>query len=167
MGESDWLAARFEENRARLHAVAGRMLGSAREADDAVRESWRRLQRGPATDVEDVPGWLTAVLARVCLEKQRARGEPATPDESGRPDTGRRVDRASPACEALLADSVGLAMLAALETLSPVERLAFVLHDVFALPLDQIAPILDRTPDAAEALVSRARRRVHGEGCSR
>jgi RNA polymerase sigma factor (sigma-70 family) len=162
MNDSDWLADRFEENRGRLHAVAYRMLGSASDADDAVQESWLRLQRSDTSEVKNLPGWLTTVVARVCLDVLRARrsrreeplempgGEPLEIPESS----------AGPEPEALLADSVGLALLVVLETLTPAERLAFVLHDMFAVPFDEIAPILDRSPDAAKMLASRARQRV-------
>ena len=164
MDEQDWLAQRFEEHRARLRAVAYRMLGSLSEADDAVQDTWLRLSRIDADEVENLGGWLTTVVARVCLNMLRSRRTrheepfgPHVPDPIIDPVAG--VD---PEHEALLADSVGLALLVVLETLAPAERLAFVLHDMFAVPFDQIAPIVDRSPEAARQLASRARRRVRG-----
>jgi RNA polymerase sigma factor (sigma-70 family) len=164
MDEQDWLAQRFEENRARLRAVAYRMLGSLSEADDAVQDTWLRLSRIDAGEVENLGGWLTTVLARVCLNVLRSRRTrreepfgPHVPEPIIDPVAG-----VNPEHEALLADSVGLALLVVLETLTPAERLAFVLHDMFAVPFDQIAPIVDRSPDAARQLASRARRRVQG-----
>ncbi len=164
MEEQDWLAARFEEHRPRLRAVAYRMLGSVSEADDAVQDTWLRLSRSDADEVENLGGWLTTVTARVCLNMLRSRKtrreEPFGPHVP-EPiiDSVAGVD---PEHEALLADSVGLALLVVLEMLSPAERLAFVLHDMFAVPFDQIAPIVDRSPDATRQLASRARRRVQG-----
>ena len=165
MDEQDWLAQRFEEHRARLRAVAYRMLGSVSEADDAVQDTWLRLSRVDADEVENLGGWLTTVIARVCLNmlrSRRTRNEeplgPHVPEPIIDPVAG--VD---PEHEALLADSVGLALLVVLETLAPAERLAFVLHDMFAVPFDQIAPIVDRSPEAARQLASRARRRVQGD----
>jgi RNA polymerase sigma factor (sigma-70 family) len=164
MDEQDWLAQRFEEHRTRLRAVAYRMLGSVSEADDAVQDTWLRLSRVDTDEVENLGGWLTTVIARVCLNmlrSRRARREepfgPHVPEPIIDPVAG--VD---PEHEALLADSVGLALLVVLETLAPAERLAFVLHDMFAVPFDQIAPIVDRSPEAARQLASRARRRVQG-----
>jgi RNA polymerase sigma factor (sigma-70 family) len=164
MDEQDWLAGRFEEHRSRLRAVAYRMLGSLSEADDAVQDTWLRLSRTNAGEVENLGGWLTTVVARVCLNMLRSRQTrreepfgPHVPEPIIDPVAG--VD---PEHEALLADSVGLALLVVLETLAPAERLAFVLHDMFAVPFDQIAPIVDRSPDAARQLASRARRRVQG-----
>jgi RNA polymerase sigma factor (sigma-70 family) len=164
MDEQEWLAERFEEHRSRLRAVAYRMLGSLSEADDAVQDTWIRLSRIDADEVENLGGWLTTVVARVCLNMLRSRRSrreepfgPHVPEPIIDPVTG--VD---PEHEALLADSVGLALLVVLERLAPAERLAFVLHDMFAVPFDQIAPIVDRTPDAARQLASRARRRVRG-----
>ena len=157
----DELAERFEEHRTRLRAVAYRMLGSLSEADDAVQEAWLRLSRSDAAAVENLGAWLTTVVARVSLNMLRSR---AVRREVHVPEP--IVDRAEaidPEHEALLADSVGLALLVVLETLSPPERLAFVLHDIFALPFDEIAPIVDRSPEAARQLASRARRRVRGE----
>jgi len=165
MDEQDWLAERFEEHRSRLRAVAYRMLGSVSEADDAVQDTWIRLSRTNAAEVENLGGWLTTVVARVCLNMLRSRQTrreepfgPHMPEPIIDPVAG--VD---PEHEALLADSVGLALLVVLEMLSPAERLAFVLHDMFAVPFDEIAPIVDRTPEAARQLASRARRRVQGE----
>jgi RNA polymerase sigma factor (sigma-70 family) len=165
MDERDWLAERFEEHRTRLRAVAYRMLGSLSEADDAVQEAWLRLSRTNTSEVENLGGWLTTVVARVSLNMLRSRKvRREEPIGVRMPDP--IVDRAhgtDPEHEALLADSVGLALLVVLETLSPAERLAFVLHDIFAMPFDEIAPIVDRSPEAARQLASRARRRVQGE----
>ena len=164
MSENDWLADRFEQNRARLRAVAHRMLGSASDADDAVQEAWLRLSRTEADTVDNLPGWLTTVVARICLDMLRSRrARPEEPIQT--PDGSHAAEQirdpaADPEREAMLADSVGLAMLVVLETLTPAERLAFVLHDMFAVPFDEIAPIVDRSPDAAKMLASRARRRV-------
>jgi RNA polymerase sigma-70 factor (ECF subfamily) len=164
MDQQDWLAERFEEHRSRLRAVAYRMLGSVSEADDAVQDTWLRLSRVNAGEVENLAGWLTTVVARVCLNmlrsRQTRREEPFGPHVP-EPiiDSVAGVD---PEHEALLADSVGLALLVVLEMLSPAERLAFVLHDMFAVPFDQIAPIVDRSPEATRQLASRARRRVQG-----
>jgi len=163
--DSDWLAARFEEHRGHLRAVAYRMLGSVTEADDAVQESWIRLSRSDTTEVRNLGGWLTTVTARVCLDMLRSRTSrreepfgPYVPD----PILSREDGSADPEQQALLADSVGLALLVVLETLTPPERLAFVLRDMFALPFDEIAPIVGRSPEAARQLASRARRRVQG-----
>ena len=173
MDERDLLAQRFEENRARLRAVAYRMLGSLPEADDAVQEAWLRLSRSDAGGIENLSGWLRTVVARVCLDMLRSRrsrrGESLdeawvgvhVPD----PIVGR-ADGLDPEHEALLADGVGLALLVVLDTLSPAERLAFVLHDTFAVPYDEIAPIVGRTPAAAKQLASRARRRMRGASTS-
>jgi len=164
MNEHDWLAGRFEEHRGRLRAVAYRMLGSLSEADDAVQETWLRLSRSDTSDVENLGAWLTTVTARVSLNMLRSRNtrreEPLgvrLPEPIVDP-----ADGVDPEHEALLADSVGLALLVVLETLNPAERLAFVLHDMFAVPFDDIAPIVGRSPDAARQLASRARRRVRG-----
>ncbi|HXJ66559.1 MAG TPA: RNA polymerase sigma factor SigJ [Actinomycetota bacterium] len=164
MDERDWLTERFEEQRPRLRAVAYRMLGSMAEADDALQEAWLRVARAGATDVENLGGWLTTIVARVCLNMLRSRSTRAeeslevhVPD----PIVGRE-DENDPEQRALMADSVALAMLVVLETLSPAERLAFVLHDMFAVPFDEIAPLVERTPEAARQLASRARRRVQG-----
>jgi RNA polymerase sigma-70 factor, ECF subfamily len=164
MDERDLLAERFEEHRTRLRAVAYRMLGSLSEADDAVQEAWLRLSRSDADEVENLRAWLTTVVARVSLNMLRSRRlrreEPLgvrLPEPIVDP-----ADGLDPEHEVLLADAVGLALLVVLETLSPPERLAFVLHDMFAVPFDEIAPIVDRSPDAARQLASRARRRVRG-----
>jgi RNA polymerase sigma-70 factor (ECF subfamily) len=165
MNEHEWLAERFEEHRTHLRAVAYRMLGSLSEADDAVQEAWLRLSRSDTSGIENLGGWLTTVVARVCLNvlrSRRARRE--EPLEVHMPDpVVSRDDGVDPEHEALLADSVGLALLVVLETLAPAERLAFVLHDMFAVPFDEIAPIVGRTPTAARQLASRARRRVQAE----
>jgi RNA polymerase sigma factor (sigma-70 family) len=163
--ESEWLTERFEEHRPRMRAVAFRMLGSASEADDAVQEAWLRLRRSEPGDVENLGGWLTTVVARVSLNMLRSRNSlREEPIDIHVPDPiVDRVDGTDPEHEALLADSVGLALLVVLETLSPAERLAFVLHDTFGVPFDEIAPIVDRSPEAARQLASRARRRVQGE----
>ena len=173
MEERDLLANRFEEHRPRLRALAYRMLGSPSEAEDAVQEAWLRLDRSSSGGIENLGGWLTTVVGRVCLNMLRSRGtrreEPlekprdmhsglrVVPD----PIVGR-ADSTDPEQEALLADSVGLALLVVLETLTPAERLAFVLHDTFAMPFDEIAPIVGRSPAATRQLASRARRRVRG-----
>jgi RNA polymerase sigma factor (sigma-70 family) len=164
--ERDWLAERFEANRTHLRAVAYRMLGSVSEADDAVQESWLRLSRSDASGVENLRAWLTTVVARVSLDMLRSRKsrreEPLGPHVP-EPIVSRE-DGVDPEHEALLADSVGLALLVVLETLAPPERLAFVLHDMFGVPFDEIAPIVGRSPAAARQLASRARRRVRGAG---
>jgi RNA polymerase sigma factor (sigma-70 family) len=166
MNGNEWLAERFEANRPHLRAVAHRMLGSLGEADDAVQECWLRVSRSDTSGVENLEGWLTTILARVCLNTLRARKsrredsmdthatDPVVPAEEG-------ID---PEQEALLAESVGLALLVVLEKLAPAERVAFVLHDVFAVPFEDISPILGRSPTAARQLASRARRRVRGAG---
>jgi RNA polymerase sigma factor (sigma-70 family) len=162
--EQDWLAERFEENRTRLRAVAYRMLGSLVEADDAVQETWLKLSRSDTSGVENVAGWLTTAVARVALDMLRSRKakreEPAdvhVPDPVVSPEGGTDPER-----EAILADSVGFALLVVLDTLTPAERLAFVLHDVFAVPFEEIAPVVGRSPAAARQLASRARRRLQG-----
>ncbi len=165
MTDNDWLAEQFEEHRTRLKAVAYRMLGSLSEADDAVQEAWLRLSRSDRDQIENLPAWLTTVVARVSLNMLRSRNsrreEPI--DELHVPEPiVDRLDETDPEHEALLADSVGLALLVLLETLSPAERLSFVLHDMFAVPFDDIASIVDRSPDAVRQLASRARRRVRG-----
>ena len=164
MDESDLLADRFEAHRSHLRAVAYRMLGSLSEADDAVQESWLRLSRSDTSDVDNLAGWLTTVVARVCLDMLRSRkSRREDPLDVRVPDPiVSSVDGVDPEQEALLADSVGLALLVVLETLAPPERLAFVLHDMFAVPFDDIAPIVGRTPAATKQLASRARRRVQG-----
>ncbi|HMJ38229.1 MAG TPA: sigma-70 family RNA polymerase sigma factor [Verrucomicrobiae bacterium] len=156
MGEHEVLADRFEANRAHLRAVAYRMLGSLSEADDAVQEAWLRLSRSGDAGVENLNAWLTTVIARVCLDMLRSRKS-----RREEPLGAHLTDPiANPEHEAMLADSVGLALLVVLETLAPAERLAFVLHDMFAMPFDEIAPIVKRSPAAARQLASRARRRV-------
>jgi RNA polymerase sigma-70 factor (ECF subfamily) len=164
MDEQAWLTEEFEGNRSHLRGVAYRMLGSLSDADDAVQEAWIRLNRTDTSAVENLGGWLTTVVARVCLDMLRSRGsrrEGPLPTDSGEPavvgDPG--ID---PEEEAVLADSVGLALLVVLDMLTPAERLAFVLHDMFAVPYDEIAPVVGRAPAAARQLASRARRRVQG-----
>ncbi|HEV2035696.1 MAG TPA: sigma-70 family RNA polymerase sigma factor [Candidatus Dormibacteraeota bacterium] len=164
MAEHDSLAEQFEANRTHLRTVAYRMLGSLSEADDAVQEAWLRLSRSGASGVENLSGWLTTIVARVCLDMLRSR-KSRREEPLGAPladPVASREDGTDPEHEAVLADSVGLALLVVLETLAPAERLAFVLHDMFAVPFDEIAPIVGRTPAAARQLASRARRRVHG-----
>ena len=164
MNDQDWLAERFEANRSHLRGVAFRMLGSLTEADDAVQEAWIRLSRTDTSDVDNLRAWLTTVVGRVCLNMLRSRTtrresslETHLPDPIVSPEDGM-----DPEQEALLGDSVGLAMLVVLDSLAPTERVAFVLHDVFGVPFDEIAPIVGRTPTAARQLASRARRRVQG-----
>ncbi len=167
MSEHDWLAERFEENRPHLRAVAYRMLGSSAEADDAVQEAWLRLSRAGTSGVDNLGGWLTTIVARVSLNMLRSRtlrreepidapatGQPVTPPPNG----------TDPEHEAVLADSVGLALLVVLDMLTPAERLAFVLHDMFAVPFEEIAPVVERSPAATRQLASRARRRVQEAG---
>jgi RNA polymerase sigma-70 factor (ECF subfamily) len=165
MEHTEWLSERFEQHRSHLRAVAYRMLGSLTDADDAVQEAWLRFSRADTSDVENLAGWLTTVVARVSLNMLRSR-------QSRREDyVGPHMpdpildspDATDPEHAALLADSVGVALLVVLDTLTPPERLAFVLHDIFAVPFDEIAPIVDRSPEAARQLASRARRRVQGE----
>jgi RNA polymerase sigma factor (sigma-70 family) len=162
--EREWLTQRFEDNRAHLRAVAYRMLGSVSDADDAVQEYWLRLSRSDASGVENPRAWFTTGVARVCLDMLRSRrSRREEPLEAGIPEPIiSSEDGVDPEHEALLADSVGLALLVVLETLTPAERLAFVLHDMFAVPFDEIAPLVQRTPTAARQLASRARRRVRG-----
>jgi RNA polymerase sigma factor (sigma-70 family) len=164
MDERDWLAERFEEHRGHLRAVAYKMLGSLSEADDAVQESWLRLSRSDTSEVENLRAWLTTVVARVSLNVLRSRRtRREEPLDVRVPDpVVSRADGTQPEHEALLADSVGLALLVVLDTLGPAERLAFVLHDMFGVPFDEIAGMVDRSPDAARQLASRARRRVQG-----
>jgi RNA polymerase sigma factor (sigma-70 family) len=164
MDDQNWLIARFEENRPRLRSVAYRMLGSLSEAEDAVQEAWLRLNRTDAGTVENLGGWLTTVVSRVCLDMLRRRKSrreeaisPQITNAAVAPEEG-----ADPEGEAVLADSVGVALLVVLDTLAPAERLAFVLHDLFAMPFDDIAAILGRSPDAARQLASRARQRIRG-----
>jgi RNA polymerase sigma factor (sigma-70 family) len=162
MSEPHWLAEQFEENRSHLRAVAYRMLGSPSEADDAVQEAWLRLTHSGTSGVENLGGWLTTIVARVCLDmlrSRRSRREESLDALGPEPRVGREDD---PEQEALLGDSVGLALLVVLETLAPVERVAFVLHDMFDLPFHEIAPIVGRSPAGARQLASRARRRVQG-----
>jgi RNA polymerase sigma factor (sigma-70 family) len=164
MDESEWLADRFEEHRAHLRAVAYRMLGSLAEADDAVQDAWVRVSRAGAGEVENLGAWLTTIVARVCLNLLRSRGARRedvvgahVPDPIVTPTAALPPDE-----EAVLADSVGLALLVVLDTMAPAERLAFVLHDMFDLPFEEIAPMVGRSPEAARQLASRARRRVRG-----
>jgi RNA polymerase sigma-70 factor (ECF subfamily) len=160
--ELDWLAQRFEEHRARLAAVAYRMLGSRSEADDAVQEAWLRLSRADRRAVHNLGGWLTTVVGRVCLDMLRSRAAHREESLDGQqPELATsRVEEVDPEQEALMAESVGLALLVVLATLAPAERLAFVLHDMFAVPFDEIASILGRSPNATKQLASRARQRV-------
>src|ERR671914_2265096 len=164
--EQDWLAERFEEHRTHLRAVAYRMLGSLSEADDAVQDTWLRLSRSDPTGVRNLGGWLTTMVARSSLDILRSRASRREePLDARLPEPiVSHADTTDPEHEALLADSVGLALLVVLDKLAPAERLAFVLHDMFAVPFDQIAPIVDRSPAAARQLASRARRRVRGGG---
>jgi RNA polymerase sigma-70 factor (ECF subfamily) len=162
--EQEFLAEQFEENRTHLRAVAYRMLGSLSEADDAVQEAWLRLSRSDADEIENMRAWLTTVVARLCLNALRSRkshGEEPFPVHMPDPVVDP-ADSVNPEHEALLADSVGLALIVVLETLAPAERLAFVLHDMFAVPFDDIATMVDRSPAATRQLASRARRRVQG-----
>ncbi|ONH32950.1 sigma-70 family RNA polymerase sigma factor [Pseudofrankia asymbiotica] len=164
-GTPDWLAGRFEENRPYLRSVAYRMLGSFAEADDAVQETWLRLARSDADGIDNLRGWLTTVVGRVCLNALRSRAtRHEEPLEARLPDpvVTRPDDAAGPEQEAVLAESVGLALLVVLDTLSPPERLAFVLHDLFGVPFDEIAPMVGRSAQATRQLASRARRRVRG-----
>src|SRR4051812_149053 len=162
--DQEWLARQFEDQRPRLRAVAYRMLGSLTEADDAVQDAWLRLSRTDANNVENLGGWLTTVVARVALNTLRSRKtRRETPLDTHVPDPViDPTDGTDPEHEALLAASVGIALLVVLETLTPAERLAFVLHDMFAVPFEQIAPTLERSPEATRQLASRARRRVRG-----
>ena len=164
MASPDWLTEGFEQNRGRLRAVAYRMLGSLAEADDAVQEAWLRVARADASEVDNLSAWLTTIVARVCLNALRSRNaRREEPLDAHVPDPViTRADEPNPEDQALLADSVGLALQVVLETLTPAERLAFVLHDTFGLPFEEIAPMVDRSPAAARQLASRARRRVRG-----
>ncbi len=165
MDNSEWLADRFEEQRPHLRAVAYRMLGSLAEADDAVQDAWERASRAGAGGIENLGGWLTTVVARVCLNMLRSRNTRREESLQALPDpVVSREGDLPPEEEALLADSVGLALQIVLDTLGPAERLAFVLHDMFDLPFDEIAPMVGRTPEAARQLASRARRRVRSPG---
>jgi RNA polymerase sigma factor (sigma-70 family) len=172
MREGDWQAERFEEHRSHLRAVAYRMLGSMTEADDAVQDAWLRFNRADTPRVENLGGWLTTVVARVCLNMLRARKSHREQSLEANPRLPEpiisRENGLDPEQEVLLGDAVGLAMLVVLETLAPAERVAFVLHDVFGVPFDEIAPIVGRTPPAARQLASRApagSRQDHGAGC--
>ncbi len=164
MDATEWHAEQFEQNRTHLRAVARRMLGSAAEADDAVQEAWLRLSRSDTSEVENVRGWLTTVVGRICLDMLRARQarreEPV--DLWGEEPLVASFPESDPEQEALMADSVGLALMVVLETLSPAERLAFVLHDMFGVPFEEIAPVVERSVPATRQLASRARRRVRG-----
>jgi RNA polymerase sigma factor (sigma-70 family) len=164
MDDDDWLVERFEAHRGHLRVVAYRMLGSLSDAEDAVQEAWVRLSRADTSGVENLGGWLTTVVARVCLNMLRSRvSRREEPLETRVPDPiVSRDNGVDPGDDAVLADSIGLALLVVLETLTPAERLAFVLHDMFAVPFDEIAPMLGRSPTAARQLASRARRRVRG-----
>ena len=169
MSERDHLARQFEENRAHLRGVAYRMLGSSSEAEDAVQEAWLRLGRAETTGIDNLAGWLTTVVARVCLDMLRSRKsrreEPFTP-EAPEP-IAKGPSGSSPEHEAVLADSVGLALLVVLDRLEPAERLAFVMHDLFGVPFEEIGPIVGRSATAARQLASRARRRVRGGAAAR
>src|SRR5215217_1261091 len=164
MDEREWLAQRFQEHRPRLRALAYRMLGSTSEAEDAVQEAWIRLSRSNAGQIDNLGGWLTTVVARVALNMLRSRkSRREQPLEAHLPDPiVDRPEGIDPEHEALLADSVGLALLVVLETLTPAERLAYVLHDMFSVPFEEISAILERSPDATRQLASRARRRIRG-----
>src|SRR5262249_12929170 len=166
MDKHEWLATQFEAERSHLRAVAYRMLGSLSDADDAVQESWLHLSRADTSGVENLGGWLTTVVARVCLDMLRSRKsrreEPLEVHDVE--SIGSREEGTDPEQEALLAESVGLALLVVLETLAPAERLGFVLHDMFDVPFDEIASIVGRSTTAARQLASRARRRVQGKG---
>jgi RNA polymerase sigma-70 factor, ECF subfamily len=169
MTEHVWLADRFEADRPRLRAMASRMLGSSAEADDAVQEAWLRLSRSDAGGVDNLSGWLTTIVARVCLDMLRSR-QSRREDPVGMDFTGIGTDHevmTSPEDEVMLANSVGLALLVVLDTLAPAERVAFVLHDIFDVSFDEIAPIVDRSPAAARQLASRARRRIPGASADR
>ena len=165
MDEKDFLAQQFEANRGRLRGVAYRMLGSLSEAEDAVQEAWLRLGRADAANVDNLGGWLTTVVARICLDmlrSRKARREDALDSAGPEPVANDNIDAVLEQ-ESQLADSVGLALLVVLQTLAPAERIAFVLHDMFDLPFDEIAPVVGRSPTAARQLASRARRRVQGK----
>src|ERR1035438_9430817 len=166
VSDQQWLAERFEEHRSRLRAVAYRMLGSLSEADDAVQDAWLRVSRAETSEVENLGAWLTTIVARVALNILRSRNtRREQPLDVHLPDPViDPADGTNPEHEALLADSVGLALLVVLETLSPAERLAFVLHDMFAVPFEQIAPIVERSPQTTRQLASRAPRRGRGTG---
>src|ERR1700690_3076624 len=163
--DDDWLAGRFEASRPRLRAMAYRMLGSLSDAEDALQDAWLHAVGGDPGAVDNLEGWFTTIVARVSLDRLRSRKtrreEPLGTQE---PLDAEKAMAAGPEQEAVLADSVGLALLVVLDTLAPAERLAFVLHDLFAVPFDEIAPIVGRSPAAARQLASRARRRVQGSG---
>lgn len=165
MDPQNFLTTEFEADRTRLQAVAYRMLGSMSEADDAVQETWLRLRRSGESGIENLNGWLTAVVSHICLDMLRSRKsrreEPL--EMPGREQAAPPEDRSNPEHEAILAESVGLALLVVLDTLAPAERIAFVLHDLFDVPFDQIGEVVGRSPEAARQLASRARRRVRGE----
>ena len=164
MDEGNWLAQQFENSRGHLRGVAYRMLGSLSEADDAVQETWLRLSRSDAGNIQNLSGWLTTVVARVCLDMLRSRTAHAEESlEAHLASVTNKPSTRDPEQETLLADSVGVALLVVLDRLKPAERLAFVLHDVFAVPFEEIAAILDRTPEAARQLASSARRRVQAK----
>jgi RNA polymerase sigma-70 factor (ECF subfamily) len=164
MTDQQWLAERFEENRSRLRALAYRMLGSLSEAEDAVQDAWLRVSRADVEQVENLEAWLNTIVARVALNMLRSRKtRREQPLDSHVPDpVVDPLDGTDPEHEALIADAIGMAMLVVLETLTPAERLAFVMHDMFAVPFEQIAPIVERSPEATRQLASRARRRVQG-----
>jgi RNA polymerase sigma-70 factor, ECF subfamily len=167
MEKDKWLAEQFEAHRDHLQRVAYRMLGSTGEADDAVQEAWLRLSRAEAAGIDNLGGWLTTVVARVCLDTLRSRKSRREEPLDGEPQPAAGHERvADPEREAELADNVGLALLVVLEALAPAERVAFVLHDMFDLPFEEIAPIIGRSPTAARQLASRARRRVRGTKAS-
>lgn len=164
MHEGTWLAQQFEKNRGHLRGVAYRMLGSLSEADDAIQETWLRLSRSDAGSIQNLSGWLTTVMARVCLDMLRSRTARAEESLEEQPAaTANKPSTRNPEQETVLADSVGVALLVVLDRLNPAERLAFVLHDVFAVSFEEIAAIIDRTPEAARQLASRARRRVQAK----
>jgi RNA polymerase sigma-70 factor (ECF subfamily) len=163
MADDDWLTAEFEASRPRLRAVAYRMLGSHAEAEDAVQETWLRLGRTDAARIDNLGGWLTTVISRLCLDRLRSRGARREDSlEAQLPVEARAPEAEEPASQAVLADSVGSALLVVLDLLPPAERVAFVLHDVFAVPFDEISTILERSPDAVRQLASRGRRRLQG-----
>src|SRR5438132_9375925 len=167
MPANEWLAERFEEERTHLRGVAYRMLGSMSEADDALQESWLRLSRSDTSGVDNLGGWLTTVVGRVCLDmlrSRKSRREESLDLEPTEPIAGPDASTHDPEHQVVLADSVGLALLVVLETLAPAERVAFVLHDLFGVPFEEIAPIVDRSPAAARQLASRARRRLQLAG---
>ncbi len=164
MENQDWLAQQFQERRARLHGVAYRILGSRTEAEDALQEAWMRAQRAGTTDVANLGGWLTTIVSRVCLDMLRSRlSRREEPIDAPRAPVNEPIDRIDPESEAVLADSVGIAMMVVLDTLTPAERVAFVLHDLFDVPFDQIASIVGRSEPATRQIASRARRRVRGQ----